>query len=33
MSALVSNNDVTDDDLRELAAWLKDSEAGGDDGV
>ena len=33
MSALVSNNDVTDDDLRELAAWLKDSEAGGDGGV
>jgi len=26
MSALVSNNDVTEDDLRELAAWLKNSE-------
>ena len=30
MSALVSNNDVTNDDLRELAAWLKDCEAEGE---
>ena len=26
MSALVSNNDINEDDLRELSAWLKDSE-------
>ena len=30
MSALVSNNDINDDDLRELSAWLKDCEVGGD---
>ena len=33
MSALVSNNDINEDDLRELSAWLKDSEKEENNGV
>ena len=33
MNALVANNKISDDDFRELSAWLKENVKGGDDDV